>query len=699
MLRGTLGTILVNSILPEDLRDYNATFDAKTLKSVLQKVAEKYPDRYREITNRLVHLGRELSYLRGGFSFGLHHMKVVDEHLKERDKLRRQIDQIMDSNLSPEAKRRKIIELSLAYKDKMSKLAYEKAMQQDNPLVHQVVSGSRGKQFNVVSMIGSDMLYQDHKDNIIPIPIIHSYSEGLSPAEYFAGSFGARKGVVETKLPIRDAGFLSKQLSQVTHRLLVTAVDEDEKHPLARMYQKGYPVDVEDPDNEGALLAFPAGGYPRDTVLTPAVLADLKKKGVKKIVVRSAITSNPPDGGVYAKDVGVREKGSLPPVGDFVGIAAAQALAEPISQSSLSSKHSGGIAGADKSVSGFKAIDQFLQVPEAYPGGAAHAALDGRVEAIKPAPAGGTYIVIGGKEHYVLPGYQPLVKVGDEVEAGDRISEGLPNPAKVVQHKGVGEGRRYFTEELRKILTNSGIPAHRRNVELLARGVINYVQAVESMDDYVPGDLIRYDALEARWTPRDGYKTVDPKQAVGMYLEEPVLHYTIGTRITPRVASTLKEFNIKHIRVHPEPPPFVPVMERSMDYLMHDPDWLVRFLGSNLKRGLIDSVTRALTSDPTGTSFVSAYAEGSQFGRRGKIQTFVKKLPPPGTYRSPPSGALKSVEDLFSSPTKPPAASTTSVSTPSQSPLRSGSGVLSGPAVPGSVLSDDVNQGFDYDAY
>jgi hypothetical protein len=691
MLRGTLGSILVNSLLPEDLRDYNATFDAKTIKSILQKIAEKYPDRYREIASRLVHLGRELSYLRGGFSFGLRHMKVVDEHIKERDKLRKQIDQILDSSLSPETKRKKVLEVSLAYKDRISKLAYDKAVAEDNPLVHQVVSGSRGKVFNVLSLIGSDMLYQDHKDRPIPMPVLRSYSEGLSPAEYFAGSFGARKGVIDTKLPIRNAGFLSKQLSQVAHRLIVTAVDEDEKHPLSRIYQKGYPVDVEDPDNEGALLAFPAGGYPRDTVLTPAVLADLKKKGVKKIVVRSAITSNPPDGGVYAKDVGVREKGSLPPIGDFVGIAAAQALAEPISQSSLNSKHSGGIAGADKSVSGFKAIDQFLQVPEAYPGGAAHAELDGRVEAIKPAPAGGTYIVISGREHYVPPGYQPLVKAGDEVEAGDRISEGLPNPAKVVQHKGIGEGRRYFTEELRKILTNSGIPAHRRNIELLSRGVINYVQAVDSMDDYVPGDLIRYDALESRWTPRDGYKTTDPKQAVGMYLEEPVLHYTIGTRITPRVANTLKEFNIKHIRVHPEPPPFVPVMERSMDYLMHDPDWMVRFLGSNLKRGLIDAVTRSLTSDPTGTSFVPAYAEGAQFGRRGKIQTFVKKVPPPGVYRSPPPAALTDVAELFSN--------TATSSGSSTLPPANMSGVLSSQRFPGSVLSDDVNQGFDYDDY
>jgi hypothetical protein len=56
---------------------------------------------------------------------------------------------------------------------------------------------------------------------------------------------------------------------------------------------------------------------------------------------------------LYARDLGIRETGQMPAVGTFVGVAAAQALAEPISQ------------------------------------GATHSTRDGRVSMIAPAPQGG----------------------------------------------------------------------------------------------------------------------------------------------------------------------------------------------------------------------------------------------------------------------------------------------------------------------
>ena len=37
-------------------------------------------------------------------------------------------------------------------------------------------------------------------------------------------------------------------------------------------------------------------------------------------------------------------------------------------------------------------------------------------------------------------------------KAGDVLSEGVPNPAKLALHKGIGEGRRYFVQQYKKIL-------------------------------------------------------------------------------------------------------------------------------------------------------------------------------------------------------------------------------------------------------
>jgi hypothetical protein len=62
------------------------------------------------------------------------------------------------------------------------------------------------------------------------------------------------------------------------------------------------------------------------------VITDLKKKGVKEILARSPLVGGPDDGGVYGKDVGIRERGRISPQGDYVGLAAAQSISEPMTQ-------------------------------------------------------------------------------------------------------------------------------------------------------------------------------------------------------------------------------------------------------------------------------------------------------------------------------------------------------------------------------
>ena len=102
-----------------------------------------------------------------------------------------------------------------------------------------------------------------------------------------------------------------------------------------------------------------------------------------------------------------------------------------------------------------------------------------------------------------------------------------------------------------------------------------------------------------------------------MYLEKPVLHHTIGTKVRPSVIKDLEQFGIKHVLVHPEPPPFEPVMIRGLENLGKDPDWLTRFLGSYLEKGLLRGAHRGDVSDETGTSYVPALARTVHFGLQG----------------------------------------------------------------------------------
>lgn len=619
MLKTTLGQLLINDALPDDMRDYERVLDKKNMGTLATALAEKYPDRYREIMKKIHDVSRDVAYTSGGLSMGLQDIRPSFAGRHAQIKVRQQMRLILgDTKISDDERKLRVLKLASETQKKLIDDVYNEAKAADNPLVHQVIGGGGGNKFSLNSLIGADLQYVDHKDEPIPLPVTHSYSSGLTPAEYFAASFGTRKGVIDVKTATADAGFYGKQLAQMAHRLLVTADDDDEEDEgRAKLAEnRGMPSDVDDPDNEGAFLARPIGQYKRNTVLTPRILRDLKDMGVKDILVRSPVVGGPEDGGVYAKDVGYREKGRVPPVGDYVGIAAAQALSEPISQSQLSSKHSGGVGGA-KSISGFKAINALVQVPKKYPDGATHTQKDGAVQEIRPAAQGGFYVQVAGEDHYVPANREVAVKKGDTMEAGDVLTDGMPNPAEIVKHKGVGEGRRYFVQAMRQVLGNSGITAHRRNIELVARGLVNHVRMTDEYGDYTPDEIIPYSALEKNWRPRNGAVAGNPSTLTNHYLEEPVLHYSVGTRITKNVADNLKKYGIANIQAHKEAPPFQPEMVRGMANISNDPDWMTRMLGSYQEKGFLNSVHRGLKSDEGGSSYVPALARGENFGVSG----------------------------------------------------------------------------------
>jgi len=608
---------MVNEALPSDMRDYTRVLDKKGISALLRQVAEEHPEKYREVSKRLSDVGRDVAFTTGGSSFGLRHMRPTPSVHMSRQRLNRRIRDILSNDKwSEEKKEEKVVEATAVEHERLQKEILADAKKAKNPLADQVVSGFVGGGKGITGLkrlIGGDMLYVDHHENVIPFPVQTSFAEGLRPAEFWAATYGARKGLIDVKFATQDAGFFSKQLNQLAHRLLVTASDDDEE-PGEGAPIRGLPVDVTDVDSEGALLASPAGDYERNTVLTPKILKDLENQGVKRILVRSPMVGGPASG-VYSRDVGIRERGGLSPVGDMVGVAAAQALSEKLTQGQLSSKHSGGVKGEAQSVTGFQHVNQLVQVPKTFKGGAAHAQLDGKVTAVEDAPAGGRYVTISGQRHFVLPGFDLQVERGDTVEAGDVISDGIPNPSEIVKHKGIGEGRRYFVDTFADAYRAGGMYANRRNIELLARGLIDHVEMVDEDDGHVPGDVIPYQQFERGYQPRDGSAQFEPQYAVGKYLERPVLHYTIGTRITPSMLPVFEEFGVKSVEAHDTEPAFRPHMVRAMASIGHDPDWMTRFLGSNQKKSLLSATHRGAVSDTKGTSFVPAMAEGTEFGR------------------------------------------------------------------------------------
>lgn len=605
----TLGQLLINESLPEDMRDYTRVLDKKGTHALLKAVAEQHPDRYKDIVYNLMKLGAETDYQLGS-SVSLDDLRSSRTKQTVAQKIKQEISKVQSNlRLNDSQKNDEIVKILVSHLDEIREGTHKEGLEEGNNFSRMAAAGVRGSPANVSTLRGADLIVVDHKDRPIPVPILSNYSEGLSPAEYFAASYGTRKGIVTTKMATAQAGYLGKRLAQA---MLDLVVSDDEPIPGT-----GLPVPTDDPDTEGSVLARDYGAYKAGSVVTPSVLKALRSK-YDEILVHSPISAG--GGGVPRLAAGYRERGGFSPVGDNIGVAAAQAVSEPISQGMLSSKHSAGIVGGARvaRVSGFDAIDQLVQIPGSFRDAAAVSDVDGRVDSIDKAPQGGYYITVNGTKHYVGNHLNPTVKVGDTVEAGDVMSEGIPNPYDIVRHKGVGEGRRYFMNQFRKTLQDQGIKVHRRNLELVARGIVNHVKVTEpdAIDDALPDDVLPYDYVASNWKPRSGYRSVTPQQGYGKYLEKPVLHYSIGTRVTKNMADTLKKHNVSAIDIHDEPPPFEPYMVRSLESTVGHPDFFRRLQGFYVGKGFLDAARRGGSSEIHGRNFGHALAEGVDFGKQ-----------------------------------------------------------------------------------
>lgn len=259
---------------------------------------------------------------------------------------------------------------------------------------------------------------------------------------------------------------------------------------------------------------------------------------------------------------------------------------------------------------GFPVMEQMMQVPKAFPNKATVSELDGQVEKISPAPQGGWFVDIGGHQHYLEK--EPSIKVGATVEAGDALSEGLVNPSDVVRLKGIGEGRRYFANNVTQIMKDSGWTVNRRNAEAVSRSMIDNVnvQDFDQVGDYLPGDKISYNNLLYSYKPRKEAKSLTLGSSRGKYLEQPLLHYSIGTRMTGSVINAMKKHGVQSVVAHDSPPAFEPEMVRLRAVPYSSRDWLAKLWSSNLKDNLLKDVATGASTDLQGTHPIPRLVEG-----------------------------------------------------------------------------------------
>lgn len=319
----TVGNILLDDALPENLRGKYGTLDSKGLKKFLTDVAKENPDELADALRAITDVSRDAIYRRGNdASLGLDDLIMPPELQAYRDSVRQEVDEIMEGPGGARDKQQRIIGLLMKRIKEIPDELLAK-LPETNALAMQVKSGARGNKSQLMQTLFGDVLVVDAQDKPVPIPALHGYGEGVTPLEYWAASNGARKGSVSVQFSTAEGGYFGKQMSNIGHRIIVTSRDCGTS--------RGLPVDPDDEDNIGSVLAQDVGPYKAGTIITKDMMG---RMGSKPIVVRSLVTCEMGDG-VCAKCCGMREKNRLPDIGDPVGIVATRSISEPVTQAGL----------------------------------------------------------------------------------------------------------------------------------------------------------------------------------------------------------------------------------------------------------------------------------------------------------------------------------------------------------------------------
>ena len=325
----------------------------------------------------------------------------------------------------------------------------------------------------------------------VEIPIKSCFREGLGPLEYFISSHGARKGLTDTALRTADSGYLTRRLVDVSQDIIVREEDcgttegielEDIKdgnqiiEKLQERLEGRYPLnDIVNPKTKEVIV-------PVGVMITPALAKAVVDAGIEKVIVRSALTCRTKHGvcsKCYGMGLATREPVSI---GEAVGIIAAQSIGEPGTQLTMRTFHQGGVAGGDIT-QGLPRVEELFEARK--PKGIA--IITEIAGTVKVSDSGNKKeVTIVGKDEakkYVIPfGAKLKVKEGQELKAGDPITEGSINPNEILLINGPKGVYEYLIQEVQKVYRNQGVDINDKHIEVIGRQMIKRVK-VEN-----PGD-------------------------------------------------------------------------------------------------------------------------------------------------------------------------------------------------------------------
>ena len=423
----------------------------------------------------------------------------------------------------------------------------------DTSVATMVNSGARGSVNNIKlasAMIGIQV---DAANREIELPVRSNFKRGLSSLEAFVATRGARKGLIDTALKTADSGYLTRRLVDVSQDVF-TVEDEEGDDDGFTIYRNESEETMIEFGNRlfGRYTAEAVPGHlDRDQLITREIANAIEAdQSIDQVRIQSVLSTKNLHG-IPRKSYGIdMATGQLVDGSQPVGVIAAQAVGEPGTQLTLNTFHSSGVGGSDIT-QGLPRVEELFEARnpkgQAYvtevaglvdiwedgkkyvvqvtpqAGKVERMPLDGRMVMVQSgskvkvgdviasfddgtqplaAPFDGVVestgdsLVLTGNAtapvRYEIPGTMYLVvKPGDMVEPGDRLTLGSLNLHDLMRLKGTEATQRYIINEVLRIYAAQGQDVAGKHLEIIVRQMFSRVQIDDPGDStFVMGDII-----------------------------------------------------------------------------------------------------------------------------------------------------------------------------------------------------------------
>ena len=363
----SVGRVVVNQIIPEELGFVNDIISKKSLRGIIARVIKAVGmARACAFLDGIKNLGYHMSYV-AGLSFNLDDIIIPVEKEAIVAKGQREVEEITNNYnmgfITDNERYNQVIDAWTHVNDELGDVLMKEMTEADqgfNAVYMMLDSGARGSQDQIKQLSGMRGLMAKPQKagaegaQIIENPILSNFKEGMSVLEYFIASHGARKGLADTAMKTADAGYLTRRLVDVSHDVIITQEDCGTLRGLeCRALKNGDEIVSSLGERILGRVSVHDIIHPTTGELICAAgeeineeKADIiEKSPIEMVEIRSVLTCESKRG-ICAKCYGRNLATSrMVQLGEAAGVIAAQAIGEPGTQLTLRTFHAGGVAG------------------------------------------------------------------------------------------------------------------------------------------------------------------------------------------------------------------------------------------------------------------------------------------------------------------------------------------------------------------